>query len=663
MSWSEDDFLEKLMPQLRQERSGSDGACPDASTILAVIEGEADEWLRNAYAQHLAQCSACLELDSRLRNFDRPVLADETEWRRTEKRLDNWVGAFVESKAAGTPQAVDKRAARPGFWESIWRPGLAWKLSLAMGLGALVAVGASVYPKWRFPFWPDQAKVSTSTAPADESSSIPLPAETPHPKSEAPKSPQPETPGPTAPLIPGGVMYRGGPMAAAPKPPPVKPQPKPEESATVAKKANPSEPRQQVALEPPPTIPAARVTERAASPEGRVTAGPAPEAAHDSQAVQGQPPSDVLTNRDVVQMARAKLGDGIILSKIKTSAGNFDTSVNGMFELRKAGVSDAVIQAMLDNQGAAMAAANEPAPAAAPGMVSFSVRHRRPSFAALKTNDSYSSGTLSISPDGTVAYDCTQTDDPGRCEHVVFAPGSLKEVKVGSGGKLHLASRTQGSFDFYGNPQDIKQAQVAIASLINPTLQNQFPREHETQATATSPSENADASPHSSVATLPARPAASTSTAETQPSETAKAAGSAPAAPRAAIPNLPSSLHLASGTRLWITLGSVSRQPDGTFTFSGSLLMPLKSSASSHLDRGTGVSGSGTEAQGRTSLVVSEIVIDGSHYKLKSQAGAGSARSAGSGGVVSFDSGKVFEMWLSSDSIYEREAAVESPRQ
>jgi len=97
--------------------------------------------------------------------------------------------------------------------------------------------------------------------------------------------------------------------------------------------------------------------------------------------------------------------------------------------------------------------------------------------------------------------------------------------------------------------------------------------------------------------------------------------------------------------------------------FSGSLLMPLKSSASSHLDRGTGVSGSGTEAQGRTSLVVSEIVIDGSHYKLKSQAGAGSARSAGSGGVVSFDSGKVFEMWLSSDSIYEREAAVESPRQ
>ncbi len=713
------------MPQLRQERSGSDGACPDASTILAVIDGDADEWLRNAYAQHLAHCSACLDLDSRLRNFDRPVLADETEWKRTEKRLDNWLGAFVESRAAAPP-AMEKRAARAGFWESIWRLGLAWKLSLAMGLVALVAVGTGVYTKWRLPSWPGQSKVATSAAPAEEPSSITLPAENPHPKSEAPKSTQPETPGPTAPLIPGGVIYRPGPMAAAPSPPQVKAPPKPEESATVAERARPSEPRQQAALEPPPlpggvmyrpgpmaaapkppqvkappkpeetttvaekanpsepqqqaalellpTTPAARVPEHAASPEGRVTAGPAPEAAHDSQAVQGQPsqaPSDVLTNRDVVNMARAKLGDAIILSKIKTSGGNFDTSVDGMLELNKAGVSKAVIQAMRDSQEIAMAAAPEPAPpseappAAAPGTVSFSVRHPHPCFACLTAAESYSSGTLSISPDGTVAYDCAQTNDlSGRCEHVSFAPGSLKAVKVGPDGKLRLASKTQGNFDLYGNPEDMKQIQAAIAPLIDPALRKRFSREDEMQASAASRSAGADtsASPHSSAPTLPARPAVSTSTAETQPSETAKAPGSAPT-PRAVTPNLLSSLHLASGTRLWITLGSVSRQPDGTFTFSGSLLMPLKSSASSHLDRGTGVSGSGTEAQGRTSLVVSEIVIDGSHYKLKSRAGAGSARSAGSGGVVSFDSGKVLEMWLSSDSTYERAAAAESPRQ
>jgi hypothetical protein len=268
MSWSEDDFLERLMPQLRQERSGSDGACLDASTILAVIEGEADEWLRNAYAQHLAQCSACLELDSRLRNFDRPVLADETEWRRTEKRLDNWLGAFVESRAAAASRwLLEKRAARAGFWESIWRPGLAWKLSLAMGLVTLVAVGGGVYTKWRLPFWPDQGKMATSAAPAEEPSPITLPAENPHPKSEAPKSTERETPGPTAPLIPGGVINRGGPMAAAPKPPQVKAQPKPEESATVAEKANPSEPRQRAALETP-------YVPMAAAPKGAEVKGP-----------------------------------------------------------------------------------------------------------------------------------------------------------------------------------------------------------------------------------------------------------------------------------------------------------------------------------------------------------------------------------------------------
>ena len=44
--------------------------------------------------------------------------------------------------------------------------------------------------------------------------------------------------------------------------------------------------------------------------------------ASDSQAAPGQPgeaPADVLTNSDVVKMAKVKLGDGIIISKIKTS--------------------------------------------------------------------------------------------------------------------------------------------------------------------------------------------------------------------------------------------------------------------------------------------------------------------------------------------------------
>ncbi|HXR38998.1 MAG TPA: hypothetical protein VN776_07895 [Terracidiphilus sp.] len=200
--------------------------------------------------------------------------------------------------------------------------------------------------------------------------------------------------------------------------------------------------------------------------------------AKDSPPAQGQPgeaSSDALTNRDVVKMARAKLGDGIILSKIKTSACNFDTSVDALVKLKEAGVSDPVIQAMHDIQEAAKEPGpapspepEPPTPAPVPGQ-NFSVRHRHRLMGGdFKIVDYYCSGTLSVSPDGTVTYDCAQTDDPsGRCEHESFATGSLKEAKIGSGGKqLHLASKTRGNLDLYGNPDDIKQAQTAIAPFV-----------------------------------------------------------------------------------------------------------------------------------------------------------------------------------------------------
>jgi hypothetical protein len=210
--------------------------------------------------------------------------------------------------------------------------------------------------------------------------------------------------------------------------------------------------------------------------------------AEGSPAAPGQPgeaPAEVLTNSDVVKMVKAKLGDGIVISKIKTSACNFDTSVDALVKLKEAGVSDPVIQAMNDAQAAAQAPANEPAPATspepqpgeapapapAPGQLSFSFRHRHSNaagwFVQGAQTEYYCSGTLSVSTDGTVAYDCAQTEDPsGRCEHLSFAPGALKQVKIGLGGNLHLASKTQGNVDLYGNADDIRQAQAAIAPLI-----------------------------------------------------------------------------------------------------------------------------------------------------------------------------------------------------
>jgi len=55
---------------------------------------------------------------------------------------------------------------------------------------------------------------------------------------------------------------------------------------------------------------------------------------------------NILTNRDIMRMAQAKLADGIIVSKIKSSKCDFDTGVDALINLKQAGVSDAVIQVM-----------------------------------------------------------------------------------------------------------------------------------------------------------------------------------------------------------------------------------------------------------------------------------------------------------------------------
>jgi hypothetical protein len=53
-----------------------------------------------------------------------------------------------------------------------------------------------------------------------------------------------------------------------------------------------------------------------------------------------------LTNDDVVRMVQAKLGDSVIISEIKHSTCNFDTSPGALIKLKQAGVSDRVLEAM-----------------------------------------------------------------------------------------------------------------------------------------------------------------------------------------------------------------------------------------------------------------------------------------------------------------------------
>jgi tetratricopeptide (TPR) repeat protein len=55
-----------------------------------------------------------------------------------------------------------------------------------------------------------------------------------------------------------------------------------------------------------------------------------------------------LTNDDIIKLVKAKLPDSIIVAKIKSSGCDFVTDADALIKLKQAGVSDAVLQAMVE---------------------------------------------------------------------------------------------------------------------------------------------------------------------------------------------------------------------------------------------------------------------------------------------------------------------------
>lgn len=66
-----------------------------------------------------------------------------------------------------------------------------------------------------------------------------------------------------------------------------------------------------------------------------------------SAKVSGQ--QTVLKNDDVLQMIKSGLSESLIIAKIKSSKGNFDTSPATLQTLKKAGVSDGILLAMVQS--------------------------------------------------------------------------------------------------------------------------------------------------------------------------------------------------------------------------------------------------------------------------------------------------------------------------
>ena len=65
-----------------------------------------------------------------------------------------------------------------------------------------------------------------------------------------------------------------------------------------------------------------------------------------STAAAGQ--TELLTNAKIIEMTQAGLASEIITLKIRSSSVDFDTSSDGLIELKKAGVKDDVISAMVE---------------------------------------------------------------------------------------------------------------------------------------------------------------------------------------------------------------------------------------------------------------------------------------------------------------------------
>jgi hypothetical protein len=112
-------------------------------------------------------------------------------------------------------------------------------------------------------------------------------------------------------------------------------------------------------------------------------------------------------------------------------------------------------------------------------------------------------------------------------------------------------------------------------------------------------------------------------------------------------------LKFASGARVLIHVDSISRQPDGGFTFRGSLLQPLASDGAAALDRDTQIAGSGSVSSGHIRVVVNELNPKGERYLLDGQ---GENKRNGSGPAVEIVSSKVIEMWFSAPSTYAKAA-------
>ena len=144
--WSEDNFLERLMPYLKPGDQAGAGACPDPETLSAFAEGTLASKKRNAVQIHLDECHACAQLCDRLKDFGASSVAvSEAEWQNAEKRLDNWTQRFLRAGSTRTTRSNNVQPVyswwNPKHWLQTPRLGYALVATLSVAL----AIGITMF--------------------------------------------------------------------------------------------------------------------------------------------------------------------------------------------------------------------------------------------------------------------------------------------------------------------------------------------------------------------------------------------------------------------------------------------------------------------------------------------------------------------------------------
>jgi hypothetical protein len=180
-TWSEANFLERLMPPTRLKSGAKKDPCPEDELLVAFSENRLGGFVWDAVAEHLTRCSECSELQHRLLKFSSASVAtDQADWGQVEKRLESWMDAFLQSHAADVvvservKPALAIAGGEPVMIAPSWKFRWAWSAVVGLAAVACAVVVLEFVPALLHRGEPQIAmQTPTSAAPQVAAQSVP----------------------------------------------------------------------------------------------------------------------------------------------------------------------------------------------------------------------------------------------------------------------------------------------------------------------------------------------------------------------------------------------------------------------------------------------------------------------------------------------------------